>query len=57
MTGSMDVMADDRAFGLSNVSDDVNGEGLGIEADFSVPGEGAIRRLDRIIKWRETPLS
>lgn len=32
--------------------DDFNREGLGIEVDFSLPSEGVIRSLDRIIEWR-----
>lgn len=36
---------------LFNVIDDYNGEGLGIEVDFSLPSERVIRSLDRIIEW------
>lgn len=58
---SMDFMADrlddTRAFRLLNVLDDFNREGLGIEADFSLPAERVTRALDRIIEWRGTPLA
>ena len=44
---SMDFMADrlggGRAFRLLNLLDDFNREGLGIEADFSLPAERVIR--------------
>ena len=40
---------------LLNVLDDFNREGLGIEADFSLPAERVIRSLDRIIEWRGKP--
>lgn len=59
-TWSMDFMhdqlADGRNFRLFNVIDDFNREALGIEIDFSLPSERIIRALDRIIKWRGTPL-
>ena len=55
----MDFMADrledGRAFRLSNVLDDFNREGLGIEIDFSLPADRVIRSLDRIIEWRGQP--
>jgi len=35
--------------------DDFNREGLGIEADFSLPGERVVRTLNRIIEWRGKP--
>jgi putative transposase len=58
---SMDFMADRledmRAFRLLNVVDDFNREGLGIEADFSLPAKRVTRALDRIIEWRGTPLA
>jgi putative transposase len=58
-TWSMDFMADSladtRSFRLFNVLDDFNREGLGIEADFSLPAERVIRSLDRIIEWRGPP--
>ena len=64
-TWSMDFMADSleeatgvqRPFRLLNVVDDFNREGLGIEADFSLPAPRVIRPLDRIIAWRGRPLA
>jgi putative transposase len=64
-TWSMDFMADSleeapgvqRPFRLLNVVDDFNREGLGIEADFSLPAPRVIRSLDRIIAWRGRPLA
>jgi putative transposase len=64
-TWSMDFMADSledvsgtqRPFRLLNVVDDFNREGLGIEADFSLPAPRVIRSLDRIIAWRGVPLA
>jgi putative transposase len=57
--GSMDFMADrlgdGRAFRLLNVLDDFNREGLGIEADFSLPAERVVRALNQIIEWRGKP--
>ncbi len=47
-----DSLDDGRTFRLLNVIDDFNREGLGIEVDFSLPGERVIRTLDRIIEWR-----
>jgi putative transposase len=56
---SMDFMheqlGDSRTFRLFNVIDDFNREGLGIEADFSLPAIRVIRALDRIIEWRGKP--
>lgn len=56
---SMDFMADrlgdGRAFRLLNVLDDFNREGLGIEADFSLPAERVVRTLNQIIEWRGKP--
>ena len=56
---SMDFMVDRledmRAFRLLNVVDDFNREGLGIEADVSLPAERVTRSLDRIIEWRGSP--
>jgi putative transposase len=53
---SMDFMADKlgegRPFWLLNV---FNREGLGIEVDFSLLTERAIRSLDRVIEWRGKP--
>ena len=56
LTWSMDFMADrlgdGRAFRLLNVLDDFNREGLGIEADFSLPAERVIRSLNPIVGER-----
>ena len=58
-TWSMDFMhdqlADGRSFRLFNVLDDFNREGLGIEADFSLPAQRVTRVLDQIIEWRGKP--
>ena len=58
-TWSMDFMhdqlADGRSFRLLNILDDCNREGLGIEADFSLPAERVIRSLNQIIEWRGKP--
>jgi putative transposase len=55
-TWSMDFMHDQRPDGRSirlfNVIEDYYREGLGVEVDFSLPSERAIRSLDRIIEWR-----
>jgi putative transposase len=50
-----DQLADGRSFRLFNVLDDFNREGLGIEADFSLPSERVSRALDQIIEWRGKP--
>ena len=50
-----DQLGDSRTFRLFNVIDDFNREGLGIEADFSLPAIRVIRALDRIIEWRGKP--
>lgn len=50
-----DRLSDDRAFRLLNVIDDFNREGLGIEVDFSLPGERVVRVLDQIAEWRGIP--
>lgn len=52
-----DALEDGRSFRLFNVIDDFNREGLGIEADFSLPGERVTRTLERIIEWRGKPLA
>jgi putative transposase len=56
---SMDFMHDQlqngRSYRLFNVIDDFNREGLGIEVDFSLPAERAIRALNQIIDWRGKP--
>uniref|UniRef100_A4WTI0 Integrase catalytic domain-containing protein n=1 Tax=Cereibacter sphaeroides (strain ATCC 17025 / ATH 2.4.3) TaxID=349102 RepID=A4WTI0_CERS5 len=51
-----DRLADGRQFRLLNVLDDFNREGLGIEADFSLPAERVVRSLNQIIEWRGKPL-
>lgn len=55
----MDFMHDrlrrGHRFRLFNVLDDYNREGLGIEADLSLPAARVIRSLDRIIEWRGRP--
>ena len=38
-----------------SVIDDFTREGLGIEADFSLPGKRVIRTLERSIEWRGSP--
>ena len=50
-----DSLEDGRSFRLLNVIDDFNREGLGIEADFSLPGDRVVRTLERIIEWRGKP--
>ena len=50
-----DQLAGGRSFRLFNVLDDFNREGLGIEADFSLPSERVTRTLDRILEWRGKP--
>ena len=50
-----DQLGDGRPFRLFNVLDDFNREGLGIEADFSLPAIRVIRALDQIIEWRGKP--
>lgn len=50
-----DRLEDGRAFRLFNVLDDFNREGLGIEIDFSLPGERVVRSLNQIIEWRGKP--
>lgn len=56
---SMDFMADQlgdgRSFRTLNIIDDFNREGLGIEADFSLPAVRVVRTLERIIEWRGKP--
>ena len=46
---------DGRSFRLLNLIDDFTREGLGIEADFSLPGKRVIRTLERSIEWRGSP--
>ena len=50
-----DRLGDGRAFRLLNVLDDFNREGLGIEVDFPLPTERAIRSLNWVIEWRGKP--
>lgn len=56
---SMDFMSDSLEDGRSirtfNVIDDYNRECLGIEVDFSLPGQRVIRALKQIIEWRGKP--
>ena len=52
-----DQLSDGRTFRLFNVLDDFNREGLGIEADFSLPTTRVIRALEQIIEWRGQPNS
>ena len=46
---------DGRSFRLFNAIDDLNREGLAIEADVSKPGERVARTLDRVIERRGKP--
>jgi len=41
-----DQLNDGRSYGLLNVIDDFNREGLGIEVEFSLPAERVIRSLE-----------
>ena len=50
-----DQLADGRSIRTLNVLDDINREGLIIEADFSLPAERVMRSLNRIIEWRGKP--
>ena len=50
-----DALSDGRSFRLFNVLDDYNRQGLGIEADFSLPSARVIRALEQIIEWRGKP--
>ena len=50
-----DALSNGRSFRLFNVLDDFNRQGLGIEADFSLPAERVIRSLEQIIEWRGAP--
>ena len=58
---SIDFMSDSlesgKKFRTFNVLDDYNREGLGIEANFSLPSERVTRSLDQIIEWRGKPLA
>ncbi len=53
----MDRLEVMRGFGLLNVVDVFNREGLTIEVDFSLPATRVTGALDRIIKWRGCPLA
>lgn len=48
-------LEDGRNLRLFNVIDDFNREALGIEVDFSLPGERVIRALKQIISWLGKP--
>lgn len=50
-----DQLSDSRSFRLFNVLDDFNRQGLGIEADLSLPATRVIRALEQIIEWRGQP--
>jgi putative transposase len=50
-----DQLSDGRSFRLFNVLDDFNREGLGFEANFSLPAVRVIRALDQIIEWCGKP--
>ncbi len=50
-----DQLAAGRSIRLFNVIDEFNRETLGIEVDFSLPAERAIRSSDQIIAWRGKP--
>jgi len=41
-----------RLFRAFNVVDDFNREALAIEVDLSLPAQGVVRVLERIIAWR-----
>ncbi len=44
-----DQLSDGRSFRMFNVLDDFNRQGLGIEADLSLPAARVIRSLEQII--------
>lgn len=48
-------LGEGRSIRLFNVIDDHNREALGIEVDFSLLSERAIRSLQNIIAWRGKP--
>ena len=50
-----DVLMSGQRFRTFNVLDDFNREGLGIEADFSLPSERVLRGLEQILEWRGKP--
>lgn len=45
-----DALSDGRSFRLFNVLDDLNREGLAIEADLSLPSARVIRTLQQVIE-------
>ncbi|MCW5600172.1 MAG: hypothetical protein KIT55_01060 [Nitrosomonas sp.] len=47
-----DQLDDGRSFRLLNILYDCNGEGLGIEANFSLPSRCVIRTLESMVEWR-----
>jgi putative transposase len=55
MDSMHDALRDGRSFRLFNVLDDVNRQGLGIEADLSLPSLRVIRSLEQVIEWRGKP--
>ena len=48
-------LADGRSIRTSNVLDNFNREGLGIEVDFSLPAERVVPSVKLIIEWRGQP--
>ena len=50
-----DQLTDGRFFRLLHVLDDFNRQGLGIEADFSLPAARVISALEQIILWHGKP--
>jgi putative transposase len=58
--GSMDFMSDSlvdgRQFRLLNIIDDYKRESLWIEIDTSLPSQGVIRVLERLVEIRGKPL-
>lgn len=52
-----DQLADGRRIRVFNVIDDFNRQGLGVEADMSLPAMRVIRALDQMIEWRGKPAS
>ena len=52
-----DQLADCRNERLFNVIDDYCGEGLAIDADFSLPSQWIIRILEQILECRDTPIA
>ncbi|MBA8862841.1 transposase InsO family protein [Ochrobactrum anthropi] len=52
-----DRLEDGRQFRRLNVLDEFNRQGLGIEANFSLPAERVIRSINQIIEWRGKPFA